>query len=139
MTVAVFDGDARRAAEFLAVLDRVRGLPELATNPRMLTFLADFFRGGVLTEDTLAGRDGDRQMTAGELYELLLRRWLRHEYERHNVGGAYPAMSVEQRMEAVGELAQRLWDTGERSVHPRELGELAEGLAGLAALEMRAG
>ena len=139
MVVAAFDGAVAEADRFLGILGRVRGLLELATNARMLTFLIRWFRDGVLTERAIEGAGGGEPMTQGRLYELLLTEWLEYELRRQSAAGSYRAMSVDQRLAALGEVAQRLWDTGDRSVHPAELGELAGRVADLAALELHRG
>ena len=139
MVVSAFGGDVAEADRFLDILGRVRGLLGLAANARMLGFLIRWFRDGVLTEDTIIGADGTEPMSRGKLYELLLTRWLEHELRRQSAAGSYLALDVEQRFAALGELAQRLWDAGERSIHPAELGELADKVADLAALDMRRG
>ncbi len=137
--VGLFEGDEAAADHFLSLLGGVEDLLGLATNPRMLTFMIRWYRGGILTEATLAESSRGRPMTAGRLYELLLTTWLEHEEKRQTLDGSYPALSVRQRLDALSQIALRLWRTGERTVHIAELGEIAEQIDDLARLEMRHG
>jgi NACHT domain/Pentapeptide repeats (8 copies) len=136
LVVAAFDGDVTAADRFLTVLGTGRDLLELATNARMLTFLIRWYREGILTDATLAD---SAPMSPGRLYEKLIVTWLEHEFSRQTADGGYPALSVEQRLDAVVKLARQLWTSGERRLHLEDLGDIAEAIDGLGRLEMRPG
>jgi hypothetical protein len=129
-----FDNDAARS--FLRDLHSVPNLPELAANPRMLTFM--MARRDSLARLARAGPDAE-PMTAGRLYEVLLNDWLTHEVERQTAHGAAKPLTVPQRCAALRELAVRLWRTGRASMPLAELGELAEGITDLATWQVQAG
>jgi hypothetical protein len=140
LVVAAFRQDEARAGSFLDLLGDLPDLLDLASNPRMLTFMIGWLDEGILTEDDLreaAARSG--VMTAGALYRLLIEKWLAYEEERHWQEGALRPMTADQRLAAVTRIALSLWRTGRRGVTLDELEPLvAEGLD-LANLEMRRG
>jgi WD40 repeat protein/3',5'-cyclic AMP phosphodiesterase CpdA/energy-coupling factor transporter ATP-binding protein EcfA2 len=113
-------GDSERAGRRFKLLEEVR-LLGLAENPRMLGFIAD-----LPEEDLLKARQNDEEISAPKLYEILLTRWLGHEFWRVNQRGSHPALSVEQRWKAVTELALHLWRAIDRKV---SLGELTKDVA----------
>ena len=140
LVTKAFGEDEARADEFLTLLGDVPDLLGLASNPRMLTFMIDWLERGILTQEQLraaARRAGG--MTAGGLYQLLVDRWLDHQTERQSHRGGLPAMSRDQRLEAVIQIALVMWCSGEHTVTPGELGQIAAGLPDLAELEMRHG
>ncbi|MGH8909900.1 MAG: NACHT domain-containing protein, partial [Egibacteraceae bacterium] len=113
LAVMAFRGDEPAAQRFLDLLCRIPNLPDLAANPRMLSFMAGWLGEGEhqVTEDELrAAADQSGEMTAGALYRLLLGTWLAYETARN------PVLSEEQRLEAVTEVALFGWRTGEPSV-----------------------
>jgi len=113
-------GDAQRASRRFQLLEEVR-LLGLAENPRMLGFIAD-----LPEEDLLKARKNEEEISAPKLYEILLTRWLGHEFWRVNQRGSHPALTVEQRWKAVTELALHLWRAIDRKV---SLGELTKDVA----------
>ncbi|MGH3687485.1 MAG: pentapeptide repeat-containing protein [Pseudonocardiaceae bacterium] len=135
-TLVVEDFDDAAAAEhFLTLLGDVRDLLSLAENPRMLSFIIRWYRAGLLTAANLA--EDDQPITAGRLYERLLTTWLEHEYQRQDEPGGPGALSVAERLDALGEVALQLWRNGETAVEAAELGSAAAKVADLARLQMR--
>jgi hypothetical protein len=110
-------GDAERAGRRFELLEQVR-LLGLAENPRMLGFIAD-----LPEEDLLKARQNGEAISAPKLYEILLTRWLGHEFRNVDQRGSHPALTVEQRWKAVTELALHLWRAVDRKV---SLGELTQ-------------
>ncbi|MGH8929516.1 MAG: pentapeptide repeat-containing protein, partial [Egibacteraceae bacterium] len=138
LVVAAFKQDEARAASFLDLLSDLPDLLDLASNPRMLTFMIGWLDEGVITEDDLrkiATRSG--AATAGALYRLLIEKWLEHEEKRHTQEGGLPPMTGTQRLAAVTGIARSLWQTGSRGVTLDELEPLAAEGLDLAGLEMR--
>ncbi len=111
-------GDEAAAEARFQLLGEVRDLLGLSQNPRMLGFIADQSE-----QDLRAAKEKDGAITSASLYQLLLERWLVGEYERHQPRGALPALTVEERWDAVNQLALRLWQRTERAVDVRELTE----------------
>ncbi len=135
-TLVVDDfNDAADAEHFLTLLGNVRDLLSLAENPRMLSFMIRWYRAGLLTDANLAA--GDEPITAGRLYERLLTTWLEHEYQRQDEAGGPGALSVAERLDALGKVALHLWRSGEATVRAAELGSAAAKVADLARLQMR--
>ncbi|MCP4662565.1 MAG: hypothetical protein GY856_44785, partial [bacterium] len=111
-------GNEPEADARLALLDEVKDLLGLSQNPRMLGFISE------LSEEELrAAKKKGGEISAAGLYQLLLDRWLGYEYERQQPEGALPALTVEERWEAVTQLALRLWQRTERAVNVSELTE----------------
>jgi len=129
--------DEVAAKHFLGLLGEVRDLLGLAENPRMLSFMIRWYRAGLLTEAELTA--GDQPVTAGLLYERLLRTWLEHEVERQNEPGGATPLSVDERLDALGEVAVRLWRSGADAVRSAELGSAAAMVADLTRLQMQPG
>ncbi|MCP4592574.1 MAG: NACHT domain-containing protein, partial [bacterium] len=109
-------GDEPQAQAHFKVIVEVNGLLALAHNPRLLSFIAD------LSHDSLeAARERRGNLSAADVYELLLQDWLGHEYERLQPVGAQHVLTVEDRWQAVTRLAVRMWERGERAVGVDEL------------------
>jgi WD40 repeat protein/3',5'-cyclic AMP phosphodiesterase CpdA len=109
-------GGADEAARRLELLERVEDLMGLSQNPRLLRFIVD------LPEEKLeeaAARTG--KITAAELYQLLLDRWLLNEEERVSLKGAPPNLTREARWWAVAALALRLWEKTDPAVSLTEI------------------
>jgi WD40 repeat protein len=137
--LAVEELDDESAADrFLDVLREVRDLIDLAANPRMLSFMLRWYRQGLLDWTEEAARSGER-ITAGELYRRLLTTWLEHELRRQTTSGGPRVLSIDQRLDALTEIALQLWTTGEKGVRSADLGTHAEQVVDLAALQMRPG
>lgn len=113
-----FCGDETQAEARLKLIESVNDLMGLSHNPRMLGFIAE------LPEDSLlAARQGNREITAAELYRLILTRWLEGEVDRVQPRGARPGLSIEDRWEAVTALARRLWQKSDPFISLAELEE----------------
>ena len=137
LVVEAFD-DESAADRFLKTLGDVRDLLDLAGNPRMLSFMIHWYRKGLLDWTEEAAASGER-ITAGLLYERLMTTWLQHEQDRQTTAGGPRVFSVDQRFEALTHVALHLWNSGEAGVRAVELGQLAEQVSDLAALQMRTG
>jgi WD40 repeat protein/nucleoside phosphorylase len=110
--------DPEQAERRFRLLDEVKDLLGLAHNPRMLGFISD-----IPEEELLKAKERHQTITSASLYELLLRRWLVHEYDRAHPKGGIPGLTVEQRWKAVTDLAMRLWQRTERTINILELPE----------------
>ncbi len=117
--VNFFEGDEAKADARLDLIDRVKDLLGLSSNPRLLGFIAD------LPEEKLVAASRGGEISAAKLYEILLERWLVYEFDRVHPRGAPPGLSVAERWQAVTALALRLWLKTEQSVDLKELGEEA--------------
>jgi WD40 repeat protein/uncharacterized protein YjbI with pentapeptide repeats/3',5'-cyclic AMP phosphodiesterase CpdA len=104
------------AVRRLELLERVEDLMGLSQNPRLLRFIVD------LPEEKLAvaaARTG--RITAAELYQLLLDRWLLNEEERVDLTGAPRNLTRDARWRAVTALALRLWEKTDAAVSLTEI------------------
>ncbi|HSS49972.1 MAG TPA: pentapeptide repeat-containing protein, partial [Thermoanaerobaculia bacterium] len=118
--VNFFTGDKEKAGARLDLIDRVKDLLGLSSNPRLLGFIAE------LPEDQLEKAcAAGGEITAAKLYELLLTRWLELEFDRVHPKGAPLGLSVEERWQAVTLLAMRLWQKTDRFVSLSDLSEEA--------------
>ena len=125
----LYGGDEKQARARFELLRDVRDLLGLSRNPRMLSFIADLPDGQLRQ-----ARDRHGEITAADLYRLILDRWLAFEGRRVEPRGAAPGLSVQDRYKAMTHLALRLWQTTERSIDLAELtstvsevlGDLAE-------------
>ena len=126
--VRLFGGDEPRADSRLALIRDIHDLLGLSRNPRMLTFIAE------LDEDRLrAAQAAGGGIGSAELYRELLGRWLGYEDVRAHPPGAAPALTMNERWNAVTALALRLWETTDRFISLTELSATAAGvLDGLA-------
>ncbi|MCP4548013.1 MAG: NACHT domain-containing protein, partial [bacterium] len=111
-------GNEAAAEARFKTIDEVKDLLGLSQNPRMLGFIADLSDHDLLSANARGG-----EISAASLYQLLLERWLEHEYERHQPRGALPALTIEERWDAVTYLALRLWQRTERAINVSELTE----------------
>lgn len=119
------------AEQRLRLIEQVRDLLGLSHNPRMLSFIAE-----IEEEKLLEARGASGEITAAGLYQLLLDRWLGHEFERAHPKGMQPGLSLAQRWAAVVELAALLWRRTERTIHVTEIPEsILESVKTLAAAE----
>ena len=111
-------GDRGKAEIRLELIREVQDLLGLSENPRMLSFIAG------LEEDQLReAKDRQGKITSAELYRLLLKRWLEHDVTRDRPKGAPPTLSLDERWEAVTQVALAMWPKVERTVRPSELSE----------------
>ncbi len=110
--------DPRKAKQRFQLLDKVKDLLGLAHNPRMLGFISD-----IPQEELLKAKRRHQTITSASLYELLLKRWLMHEFDRAHPRGGIPGLNLDQRWKAVTELAMLLWQRTERTINILELPE----------------
>ncbi|MBI3267862.1 MAG: pentapeptide repeat-containing protein [Planctomycetes bacterium] len=110
------------AAERYRLLDKVKDLLGLSTNPRMLSFIAD-----VPEKDLRAAEQREGSITAAALYRLIIERWLKEDYQGPRPRGTPEGLTLQERWTAVPHLALLLWRRPERSLGAAEL---PEGLAG---------
>uniref|UniRef100_UPI002AD4AF39 TIR domain-containing protein n=1 Tax=unclassified Frankia TaxID=2632575 RepID=UPI002AD4AF39 len=123
LSVEFPDTDARRveaqqrATARLDLIKEVRDLPDLARNPRLLSFIAE------LKEDRLyQARQRGGSVTAADLYWGLVGQWLAYECKRS------PELTVDERKDAVTELAVAMWRDGEAFIDVTRLTEIAAGV-----------
>jgi WD40 repeat protein/3',5'-cyclic AMP phosphodiesterase CpdA len=114
-------GDDDLATARLNLLQSIPELHELASNPRMLTFIADlpeeWLRAVVASGDTIS---------AATLYREILDQWLRHEHQRtQGIPGVPAGPDVEELWDGIMRLALRMWETGERLIDIGRLDEFA--------------
>ncbi|MEU6743299.1 TIR domain-containing protein [Streptosporangium sandarakinum] len=123
-----YGGDEDAAGDRFSLMSDIGDLLGLASNPRMLGFIAD------LDGQRLATVARARHtISAALLYEEIIGSWLAFEEHRvHGVPGASTGLRARQLREAVTALALRLWESGEAYLRPAELAEAAETLTGLA-------
>ncbi|MBO0806477.1 MAG: pentapeptide repeat-containing protein, partial [Nocardiopsaceae bacterium] len=117
------------ARERLSLIEDVGNLLGLASNPRMLSFIAqldaDRLRAVAATGHALSG---------AELYRAILDAWLRYEHDRsQGIPGAPAGPTLDDLWHAVTLLAMRLNESGERLIRLDELtAEVARSLTGMA-------
>lgn len=117
-----FLGTPVAARERLALLGSVGPLPEVARNPRMLSFIA------TLEPDRLrraAERSGG-EINSAELYRALLDQWMEEERKRLKRPGEKPALTTGELWAAVTKLAVYLWTTERESIAVEDLGAAAD-------------
>lgn len=124
-----YDGDAEAADRRIELMKRVGGLSTLASNPRMLGFIADLREEQLRTVVSSRGT-----VSAAALYLQILTSWLEYEATRtQGIIGAPVGLDVADLWVAVTQLAIRLWDSDLDEINLTELGEFAQTLDGLAA------
>ena len=116
--IKFFAGDEKKAEARLDLIDRVKDLLGLSSNPRLLGFIAE-----LPEEQLVAACTEGEEITAAKLYELLLDRWLIYEFDRVHPKGAPPGLSVAERWQAVTLVAMRLWQKTDRFVSLSDLSE----------------
>jgi WD40 repeat protein len=94
-------------------------LAELASNPRMLSFLAD-----IPPDELLAALQTDPPQLA-DIYRVLLDRWLSAEHDRAKPRGAIESLELGERWDAVRALALRIWRSGDPWIAESDLGAIA--------------
>ncbi|WP_250285486.1 pentapeptide repeat-containing protein [Frankia sp. CiP1_Cm_nod2] len=111
-----YNGDRDRAAGRLALIHDIRDLLGLSRNPRMLGFIAR------LDEQRLrAAQARTGTITSADLYKELLNLWLDFESKRARPSGAAPALTTDDRWQALTALAVKLWQTTDRTISVNEL------------------
>ncbi len=118
------------ADQWMQALAAVDNLPELARTPRMLSFIVED-----LSLEDLQAAASEGTVTAADLYQKLVTRWLSTETLKidPDAPGTVPA---EMRQELLEELALRLWRTGERDVTEDALQQTAREVLDLPRLEL---
>ncbi len=128
-------GDEEQAQERLGLLRDIEDLMGLSSTPRMLGFITD-----IPVEELRAAKARSGKITSAGLYELLMNRWLEHEFERAHPKGGLPGLTVTQRWEAATRLALLLWQRAERTINILELPrELIQQVTQLATHELDSG
>ncbi|WP_437932444.1 pentapeptide repeat-containing protein [Sorangium sp. So ce291] len=102
----------------LRLLEQVRDLLGLSEIPRMLSFIAEIDEAKLIE-----ARDRSGSISAAGLYQVLLDRWLGHEFERAHAKGVPTGLSLPQRWKAATELAVMLWRRAERTIRLADLPE----------------
>ncbi|MFY0572554.1 pentapeptide repeat-containing protein [Archangium lansingense] len=110
-------GDRAEAEARLGLLDEVKDLAALATNPRMLSFIVEIPEGQLREAKEKSG-----VITAASLYRMLMERWLGGETERKLGQG----LATQERWEAARMVALVLWQRLQRMVAVAELPKIAE-------------
>jgi WD40 repeat protein/nucleoside phosphorylase len=106
------------AEERYRLLDEVKDLLGLSTNPRMLGFIAK-----IAPEKLREAKEKSGEITAAKLYEILIAQWLDFEYARVNPPGAPRGISRVTLQELVTRLAGVFW---ERNAKALAIGEFRE-------------
>jgi 3',5'-cyclic AMP phosphodiesterase CpdA len=110
------DGQAKQTAQrWMDALGRVDNLPELAKTPRMLSFMAED-----LTLDEIDAAAGGGTVTAADLYQRLIDKWLVGEAKKLDSEDER-AVPASERQRLLEELALELWRIGERDVTEQAL------------------
>src|SRR5262249_2072601 len=109
-------GSKADADRWYALLENVKDLLGLSENPRMLSFITQI-------EETKLSEAQKRTgaITAANLYELLMEKWLGHEHWRAHPLGAPPTLDATGRWRAVLVLAELLWGRLDKSLDLTEL------------------
>jgi len=105
-----------KAQDRLRLIEDVKDLLGLSTNPRLLSFIA-----ALPEEDLRAAKDGSGEVTAASLYRALLQRWLKREAERTDLGTVKLEDGIAARYRALTQLALRLWLQTERTASVDDL------------------
>ncbi|MBA4159125.1 MAG: pentapeptide repeat-containing protein [Gemmatimonadetes bacterium] len=113
-------GSAQQADDRMSLLDDIKDLAGLSANPRMLAFIST-----LEPEDLQKARDAEGEITAARLYELILTKWLKYEFERQSPPGAVPVLSEDDRWAAVTQIALHLWERTEAGVAVGDLTQAA--------------
>ncbi|MFC6085000.1 metallophosphoesterase [Sphaerisporangium aureirubrum] len=118
------------AYDWMAALGAVDNLPELARTPRMLSFIVEDLS---LTEIRSAAGQG--MVTAADLYNRLVTRWLGEEALRIDPLSD-SNISPQKRRELLEEIALRIWRAGERDVTEAALQQAARDVIDLPRLRL---
>ncbi len=117
------DSNAETTARtWMEALRAVDNLPELAKTPRMLSFMVEDLRLPEIQE--AAARE---KVTAADLYQRLVTRWLTGETSKVNPDDER-SVGPRKRQELLEELALQLWRVGERDVSEQSLHRVARNL-----------
>lgn len=113
-------GSQQAADDRMTLLGGISNLLDLASNPRMLSFIAD-----LPEERVRAVAQAGGTISAASLYQEILDHWLRHEESRTRLAGAPGGLTLDELWRAVTTLAVRLWKTGETYLERSELDDVA--------------
>jgi len=116
--------DARRRIELLGGLGQ---LPEVARNPRMLSFIAE------IDEDRLlqAKQASEGHLTGADIYQQVLDQWITGEVNRLTMRSQLPPLNATELWQAVRTLALHLWRTDREHATIDDLGLAAAALSQL--------
>ncbi len=106
-------GDSEAAATagaWMSALENVESLPDLAKTPRMLSFIVQD-----LALEDLQAVAGRGVVTAAELYQRLVERWLGEEASKSDADDRR-SVSAASRQRLLEDVALRLWRMGERDL-----------------------
>ncbi|GIG65727.1 pentapeptide repeat-containing protein [Phytomonospora endophytica] len=116
-------GSAEAARERMDLLSSLGPIPDVARNPRMLSFIAE-----IDADRLVRARDASVAglITSAELYRQVIEQWKDREEERLRRDDELPALDREQLWSAVSRLAVNLWRSGRERLTVEELGDTAE-------------
>lgn len=117
-------GSREAARERMELLKTFGPIPDVARNPRMLSFLAE-----IDTDRLVRAREAGARLGAAELYRQVIEQWKDREEARLRRDDYLPALDREQLWSAVSRLAVNLWRTGRERLTVEELGGAAEVLS----------
>ncbi|GLZ76326.1 hypothetical protein Afil01_11330 [Actinorhabdospora filicis] len=120
-------GDREAARRRVRLISGLGELPEVARNPRMLSFIAAIDERRLIE----AQEAGEGQLTGADLYRQVLDQWITGEIVRLARPGQPPPLSKEQLWLAVRALAQHLWRTEREYITIQGLGVAASTLSHL--------
>ncbi|ASW55217.1 pentapeptide repeat-containing protein [Plantactinospora sp. KBS50] len=128
LLVRRFGGQVAEVDRRLELLTSIPGLMTLATNPRMLGFIAD-----LPTDRLRAVSAASGTISPARLYEEIINAWLGYEGDRtQDIRGVPVGLAARDLFEAVTALALRLWERGEALMRVEEIQDLAGTLTDLA-------
>ncbi len=104
------------AEERYRLLDEVKDLLGLSTNPRMLGFIAR-----IDPEKLREAKEKSGEITAAKLYDVLIEQWLEHEYRRANPPGAPAGLARDRLRELVTKVAGVFWGQSARALGIEDL------------------
>lgn len=134
LLVQRFGGRVEEVERRLELLASIPGLVPLATNPRMLGFIAD-----LPTERLRAVSAASGTISPARLYEEIIDAWLGYEGDRtQDIRGVPVGLAAPDLFEAVTALALRLWERGEALMRVEEIQDLAGTLTELAGRHLSA-
>lgn len=114
-------GSAEAGRERMELLKTFGPIPDVARNPRMLSFLAE-----IDTDRLVRAREAGARLGAAELYRQVIEQWKDREEARLRRDDYLPALDRAQLWEAVRRLALNLWQTGRERLTVEELGGAAQ-------------
>ncbi|WP_050778119.1 pentapeptide repeat-containing protein [Micromonospora sp. ATCC 39149] len=129
-----FGGQVEEVDRRLELLASIPGLMPLATNPRMLSFIAD-----LPTDRLRAVSAASCTISPARLYAEIIDAWLGYEGDRtQDIRGVPVGLAAGDLFAAVTALALRLWERGEALMRVEEIEDLAGTLTDLAGRHLSA-